>query len=127
MEMQINNKNVPRGIRTPDLLVRSQTLYPAGLWAHKKYLIINFPVIVLKTKQFSDRLIPAIILADKLFSTIKKTFSFFLVLPRICSIFPLQFLVCLENMHKKFSETPRRFRQKLFQGLLRLFLPSEIL
>ena len=25
---------VPRGIRTPDLLVRSQSLYPAELWAH---------------------------------------------------------------------------------------------
>ena len=24
---------VPRGIRTPDLLVRSQSLYPAELWA----------------------------------------------------------------------------------------------
>ena len=25
---------MPRGIRTPDLLVRSQSLYPAELWAH---------------------------------------------------------------------------------------------
>jgi hypothetical protein len=25
----------PREIRTPDLLIRSQSLYPAELWAHK--------------------------------------------------------------------------------------------
>ena len=29
---------MPRGIRTPDLLVRSQTLYPAELWAQVKVL-----------------------------------------------------------------------------------------
>ena len=27
-------KNTPRRIRTPSLLVRSQTLYPVELWAH---------------------------------------------------------------------------------------------
>ena len=31
---EIDANGVPRGIRTPDLLVRSQTLYPAELWAH---------------------------------------------------------------------------------------------
>ena len=30
----ISENGVPREIRTPDLLIRSQTLYPAELWAH---------------------------------------------------------------------------------------------
>ena len=30
----------PEGIRTPDLLVRSQTLYPAELQAHLRFKII---------------------------------------------------------------------------------------
>jgi hypothetical protein len=31
---QLRVNGVPREIRTPDLLIRSQTLYPAELWAH---------------------------------------------------------------------------------------------
>jgi hypothetical protein len=31
----------PREIRTPDLLIRSQSLYPAELWAHKEGLTQN--------------------------------------------------------------------------------------
>ena len=57
-------KIVPGGIRTPGLLVRSQTLYPTGLQAHdkssisKKHLQWKFP---LRNK--------IIIYANKLFST----------------------------------------------------------
>jgi hypothetical protein len=29
----------PKGIRTPDLLFRRQTLYPAELWAHILFLV----------------------------------------------------------------------------------------
>lgn len=32
---------VPRGIRTPDLLVRSQSLYPAELWAHVRQFTLQ--------------------------------------------------------------------------------------
>ena len=31
----------PKGIRTPDLLFRRQTLYPAELWAHSVFLEKN--------------------------------------------------------------------------------------
>ena len=31
---RIIKRNTPRRIRTPNLLVRSQTLYPVELWAH---------------------------------------------------------------------------------------------
>lgn len=31
----------PKGIRTPDLLFRRQTLYPAELWAHLVFLEEN--------------------------------------------------------------------------------------
>ena len=33
--------NVPGGIRTPDLLVRSQTLYPAELRAHILFFVLR--------------------------------------------------------------------------------------
>jgi hypothetical protein len=36
IELHPRKSGVPREIRTPDLLIRSQTLYPAELWAHKE-------------------------------------------------------------------------------------------
>jgi hypothetical protein len=40
----------PREIRTPDLLIRSQSLYPAELWAHKQVTANSFKDIKLLAK-----------------------------------------------------------------------------
>ena len=46
----------PEEIRTPDLLVRSQTLYPAELRAHKLYSIVNFGFTLAQLDRFADKL-----------------------------------------------------------------------
>ena len=53
---------MPRGIRTPDLLVRSQSLYPAELWAH--FLLRT---VVLTT----------IVIISHLLQLVKRFFEFF--------------------------------------------------
>ena len=54
---------MPGGIRTPDLLVRSQSLYPAELWAH--FLLRT---VVLTT----------IVIISHLLQLVKRFFEFFL-------------------------------------------------
>ena len=48
MLFSIRHESVPEGIRTPDLLVRSQTLYPAELQAHG----LTTGIIISRTRQF---------------------------------------------------------------------------
>jgi hypothetical protein len=39
LRISLGNLGAPRTIRTFDLLVRSQTLYPAELWARRKSIL----------------------------------------------------------------------------------------
>ena len=55
---------VPRGIRTPDLLVRSQSLYPAELWAH--FLLRTYDVVL-----------TTIAIISHLLQLVKRFFEFF--------------------------------------------------
>jgi hypothetical protein len=41
LALETSGSGVPGGIRTPDLLIRSQTLYPAELRAHIGYIIVD--------------------------------------------------------------------------------------
>ena len=61
MYIAVHGPGTPEGIRTPDLLVRSQTLYPAELLAHFAvlstdclYIISRFPFEVKKFLSFSS-------------------------------------------------------------------------